>query len=212
MAKETEEEIGSPSQSGKSPVGLLADFRLGLGGRVSHPLLDVPMTFLLGVQLRGIRGQPSHGDLGVLGQECLDRAGAVNSQPVPDDDQRPSDPTVEVFQMRDHVLAVDRVVEALLIDSARHRQPDRGRDLTPLAHAFLDRGLSAGCPGRVDLKLIREPRLIDEDDHGVLAASLFLMPGQSRSSQARINSSSRSRARTAGTCADQPKALSRAER
>jgi hypothetical protein len=81
MAKETEEEIGSPSQSGKSPVGLLADFRLGLGGRVAHPLLDVPMTFLLGVQLRGIRGQPFHGDLGVLGQECLDRAGAVNFNP-----------------------------------------------------------------------------------------------------------------------------------
>jgi hypothetical protein len=212
MAKETEEKIGSASQSGKSPVGLLADFRLGLRGRVAHPLLDVPMTFLLGVQLRGIRGQPFHGDLGVLGQECLDRTGAVNLQPVPDEDQRPSDPTPEVFQMRDHVLAVDRMVEVLLVDLARHRQPNRGRDLTPLAHAFLDRGLSAGCPGRVGPQLIREPRLIDEDDHGAVAASFFLMRGQSRSSQARINSSSRSRARTAGTCGDQPKSLSRAER
>ncbi len=212
MAKETEENSGSSSQSGKSPVGLLADFRFGLGGRVAHPLFDVPMTFLLGVQLRCIRWQPFHVDLGVLGQECLDRTGAMELQPVPYDDQRPSDPTPEVFQMRDRVFTMDRMVEVLLVDLARHRQPDRGRDLTPLAHSLLDGGLSAGCPGRAGPQLIREPRLIDEDDHGALAASFFLMRGQSWSSQARINSSSRSRARTAGTCTDQPKSLSRAER
>jgi hypothetical protein len=212
MAKETEQEIGPASQPSKSPVGLLAYLSFGLGGRVAHPLFDVPVTFLLRVQLRGIRGQPFHGDLGMLGQEGFDRAGAVDLQTVPDDDYRSGDLTPEVFQMRDGVFAVDRMVEMLLIDLARCRQSDRRRDLTSLAHALLHRGLSTGCPGRVGPQLIREPRFIDEDDHGAPTASLFLMRGQSRSSQAWINSSSRSRARIAGTCADQPSSLSRAER
>jgi hypothetical protein len=212
MAKETEQEIGPASQPSKSSVGLLADLSFGLGGRVAHSLFDIAVTFLLGVQLRGIRGQPFHGDLGMLGQEGFDRVGTVDLHTVPDDDHRPGDPTPEVFQVRDAVLAVDRMVEMLLIDLARCRQPDRRRDLTSLAHALLHGGLSTGCPGRVGPQLIREPRLINENDHGAPAASLFLMRGQSRSSQARINSSSRSRARIAGTCVDQPSSLSRAER
>jgi hypothetical protein len=100
----------------------------------------------------------------------------------------------------------------LLIDLARCRQSDRRGDLTSLAHALPHRGLSTGCPGRAGLELIREPRLVDEDDHGAPAASLFLTRGQSRSSQARINSSSRSRARITGTWVDHPNSLSRGER
>src|SRR5262249_16003101 len=129
-----------------------------------------------------------------------------------DDDLRAPDLTTKMLQVRDGVLAVDRMIEVLLADSARRGQPNRCRDLAPLADATQHRRLSLGSPRRTGLELEREPGLVDEDAHGAPAVSLFLMRGQSRSSQARINSSSRSRARTVGTCTVQPKSLSRSER
>lgn len=212
MVEEAEQEIGPSSQSRESAIGWLADLLIGLGRGVPHPLLDVPMTTFLRVQLRGIRRQPLYVDLGVLRQERLDRRRTMRLQSIPDDDHRATDLPAEVLQVNDRVLAVDRVVKVLLVDPSGQRQSDRRGDLAPLAHAPQDGRLPLGCPRRTGPELVREPRLIDEDDHGALVASLFLMRGQSRSSQARISSSSRSRARTAGLWAVQPKSLSRTER
>lgn len=212
MAKEAEQEVGAAAEPCEAAIGLLANLRLGLRRRTLHTILDVAMTALLGVQLRGVRWQPLHVDLGVLREEGFDHGGAVGLQPVPDEDLRPADLATEVLQVRDRVLAVDRVVEMLLVDTARRSQPDRRGDLAPLAHTPQLRRPPLGGPRRAGPDLEREPRLIDEDDHGVPAASFFLMRGQSRSSQARISFSSRSAARTAGTWALHPRSLSRVER
>lgn len=212
MVEEAEQEVGPAAKPRESTISVRADLHFGLGCGIAHPLLDIPMTLLLRVQLRGIRWQPLDVDLGVIGQECLDHSGAMGLQSVPDDNHRPRDLVSEVFQMRDRIVAVDRMVEMLCADTARGGQSDRRGDLAPLTHAPQYRRLPLGGPCRVGPDLERKPCLVDEDDHGALAASFFLMRGQSRSSQARINSSSRSRARTAGTCAVQPKSLRRTER
>jgi hypothetical protein len=212
MAEEVEQEIRSATEPRESPVCLLADLRLGLGSGIAHLLLDIPMTLFLRVQFWGVRRQPLHIDLRVVGQEVLDHSGAVGLQAVPNDDHRSRDLATEVFQVRNRILAVDRMVEMLLADTARRGQADRRGNLASLAHAPQYRRPPLGSPRRVGADLEREPRFIDENDNCALAASFFLMRGQSRSSQARINSSSRSRARTAGTCVVQPKSLSRTER
>jgi putative transposase len=132
MVKEAEQQIGPTAKPCESPVRVLADLRLGLGRGIEHPLLDIPMTLFLRVQVRGVRRQPLHVDLGMLGQEHLDHLGSMGLQAVPDDDHRPSNPTPDVLQMRDRVLAVDRMIEMLLVDAARRCQPDRRGNLTPL--------------------------------------------------------------------------------
>src|SRR5512143_789688 len=113
MAKEAEQQIGSAAQPRESPVRMRADLRLGLGCGIAHPRLDVPMTPLLRVQVRGIRREPLDIDLGVLGQERLDHGGPMGLQAVPDDDLRPADLATEMLQVCDGVLAVDRVIEVL---------------------------------------------------------------------------------------------------
>ena len=100
---------------------------------------------------------------------CSNPGGAVGLQPVPDEDLRPADLATEVLQVRDCVLAVDRVVEMLLVDTARRSQPDRRGHLAPLAHTPQLRRPPLGGPRRAGPNLEREPRLIDEDDHGVSA-------------------------------------------
>jgi len=173
MEKEVEQEIGPSTEPGESPIRLLADLRLGLGSGISHPLLDIPMTLFLRVQFRGVRWQPLHIDLGVLRQEGLDHSGAMGLQAVPDDDHRSRDLATELFQVRDRILAVDRMVEMLLADPARHGQADRRGDLASLAHAPQDRRPPLGGPRRVGADLEREPRFVDEDDHGALAVSFL---------------------------------------
>ena len=212
MAKEAEQEVWAAAKPCEAAIGLLADLRLGLRRRTLHAILDVAVTVLFGVQLRRIRRQPLDVDLGMLGQERLDDLGPVGRQPVPDKDHRPLDLAPEVFQVRNRVLAVDRMEEMLLVDAARRGQSDCRGDLASLAHTPQHRCPPLGGPRRAWLDLKREPGLVHEDDHGALAASFFLMRGQSRSSQARINFSSRSAARTAGTWTVQPKSLSRVER
>src|SRR5262245_22395934 len=100
MVKEAEQQVGAAAKPCEAAIGLLADLRLGLRRGTLHAILDVAMTALLGVQLRGIRRQPLHVDLGVLAQEDLDHLGSVRLQPVPDDDLRPAHLAAEVLQDR----------------------------------------------------------------------------------------------------------------
>ena len=94
-------------------------------------------------------------------------------QTIPDEDHGPPDPAAEVLQEHDHVLAVDRVVEVLLVDPTRCRQPDGRGDLAPLADRPEHRRPPLGAPRRAGLDLIGEPRLIDENDHRTPAAGFF---------------------------------------
>ena len=212
MMEEAEDEIGSLANPRESAISLFPNLRLGLRRAPLHPILDIPVTVFLGVQVRGIPRQPLHDDLGMLGQERLDHLGTVGLQSIPDDDHRPTDLAPQMLQVRDRILAVDRVVEMLLVDVTRGRQADGRGDLASLADPPQHRRPPLGSPCLARLDLEREAGLVHEDDHGAPAASFFLMRGQSRSSQARINSSSRSAARTAGTWAVQPRSLSRVER
>lgn len=210
--QETEQAIWPPSGSRETAIGLLSDLLIGLGCGVPHPLVDVPMTTFLRVQLRGMRRKPLDVDFRVLLKEHLDRRRAMGLQAVPDQDHRTTDLPAEVLQVNDRVRAGDRVVEVFLGDPSRRRQSDGRGDLAPLTDPPRHRRLSLWGPRRARTEWVRKTRLVDENDHGTLALSLFWMRGQSWSSQARIRSSSRSRARTAGTGTVQPQSPSRIER
>ena len=54
MAKEAEQEIGAVAEPCEAAIGLLANLHLGLRRCTLHTILDVAMTALLGVQLRGV--------------------------------------------------------------------------------------------------------------------------------------------------------------
>ncbi len=212
VVEEAKQEIWAAAESCEAPIGLLADLFFCLGRGVTHPVLDVPVATLLWIQLWRVLRQPLQVEFGMLGKELLHHRRPMRLQPVPDQDHRPTDSAPEMLQEHNHVLAVDSVVEVFLVNPTRRRQPDRRGDLTPLAHGPQHRRLPLGSPRRARLDLVGEPRLIDEDDHRSTAASFFLIRGQSRSIQARINSSSRSLAWTAGTCGDQFSCRSLTER
>src|SRR5512138_2251056 len=100
MVKEAEQEVGATAESCEATIGLLADLRLGLRCRTFHPILDVPVTAFLGVQLWSIRRQPLHVDLGMFGQVRLDNLGPMGLQSIPDNDLRSTNLATEVLQMR----------------------------------------------------------------------------------------------------------------
>jgi hypothetical protein len=67
-------------------------------GRSGIPKMpfDVAMAPLLGVQIRCIRWQPFHLNLGVCGDILLDEYSPMRIQSIPDDDHRRSDVPLDV--------------------------------------------------------------------------------------------------------------------
>ena len=194
MPEESEDEIGTSAEASKAAIHSCTEIADAAGQSIAQVLLDVAMAPLLGVQIGGIGRQPVHLDLRTHTQILLDHRGAMGIESVLDNDEGAGNVALEVAEGEHHIIAADGMREVSLVDTARQGQPDHRGECTALADASQDR-----CPP------YRSPRgsrfgpegkagLIDEHDLRLLAASLFLIRGQSCVSQARTRASSRSRA------------------
>jgi hypothetical protein len=115
-------------------------------------------------------------------------------EPVPDQDKRAGHVSLEVPEGHDDIISTDSPHEVALVDTARQGQPDHRGECTALAYASQDWGLPPRSPRAPRLGPEGEPGFIDEHDLRFLAASLFLIWGQSCVSQACAKAPSRSRA------------------
>jgi hypothetical protein len=212
MAKEPQEEVGAVAEA-CNPAIHLGTYVLGVDrGGIPKTLFHLAMAPLLGVQVRGIGGQPCHFQVGMRGHLVLDNDGSMRLEPIPDDDHRPGDVPLDVWQGHQNIRGPDGMRNMALVDLAGQRQANDRGQLPARARAP-----GAGClpswrPGRAGLGAQRTAGLIDEDDCRASAASLCLIRGPSRVSQAWTRASSRSRAYTAGCCGLQPRAVRRRAR
>jgi hypothetical protein len=194
MAKEPQEEVGTLPESCKTAIHLHPYVAGVRRSRIPERLFDVAMAPLLRVQSRRIGWQPFHLKLWMCRDILLDDHGPMRAQSVPDDDHRCSDVPLEVAEGQQDISPTNGMLKMALVNLAGQRQGNDRRELTTFAHAPEDGRVPPRSPrgGRLGAK--RKAGLIDEDDFRASAASLFLMRGQSRVSQAWTRASSRSRA------------------
>ncbi len=94
--EEREDQIGTMTQARKSAIGLLPNLLGVLRGRIQEMFLHVAMTFLLGIQVRGVGRQLLHHDLGVLTPIDFHLGGAMGLQAIPDYNQRAGEVSLEM--------------------------------------------------------------------------------------------------------------------
>jgi len=71
MPKEPEDEIGTLAESRKAAIPLNTEFVNAGRGGIAEMLFDIAVATLLGVQVRGVRGEPFHVALRMLGELLL---------------------------------------------------------------------------------------------------------------------------------------------
>jgi hypothetical protein len=194
MSEESEDEVGAPAEASKATIAPSTESADTAGQGIAQVLRDVAMAARLGIEIRGIRREPVHLELGVRPQLRFDHRGAMRVEPVPDDDERAGNVALEVTEGNHHVLAAEGRREVALVETARQGQPDHRGECTALADASQDRCPPYRSPRGSRFGPEGKARLIDEHNRRLLAASLFFMRGQSCVSQARPRASSRSRA------------------
>ena len=157
-------------------------------------LLDVPMTSFLRVQVRRIGREPFHRNRGMRGDILFHSGRPMGAQPVPDDDHRSSDIALQMVQHRQDILRADGVLKMAPINLAGEREPDNGGELAALTQTPQDGRLADWSPCGGHLGATGKPGFVHKHDFSPFTASLFLIRGQLRVSQARTSASSRSRA------------------
>ena len=194
MPEESKDEIRASAEAGKAAIDSGAEFARTGGLSIAQVLLDMAMAPLLGIQIRGIGRKPVHLDLRVPPQILFDHRRTMGAEPVPDQHQGAGNVSLEVTEGHHDSISADGALKVPLVEAARQGQPDHGGECTALADASEDWGLPPRSPRAPSLGPEGEPGLIDEHDLRLLAASLFLIRGQSCVSQACTKASSRSRA------------------
>jgi hypothetical protein len=194
MSEESEDEVRSSAEAGKATIDPSTEIADTAGQSIAQVLLDVAMAALLGIQIRGLGREPVHLDLGMRTPILSDHRGAMSVAPVPDDDERAWNVALEVTERDHHVISADGMCEGAFVDVAREGQPDRRGECAALADALQDRCLPNRSPRSPRLGPKGKAGLIYEYNLRFLAASLFLIWGQSCVSPARTRASSRSRA------------------
>jgi hypothetical protein len=194
MAKKPQDEGGTLTESCKPAVHLDPDLASVRRSRIPEMLFDVAMASLFGVQIRRIGWEPFQLNLGVCINILPDDHGSMRVQTVPDDDHWPCDVPLKVAEGDKNISGADAMLKMALVDFAGQRQANHRGQLAAFAHALEDGRLPLWGPGGACLSAKGKAGLIDEDDFRASSASLFLMRGQSRMSQAWTRASSRSRA------------------
>lgn len=208
------QEVRLASEAQEISARQCAEFLDGGRGRVEHGQLHGVVARLFGVEFRGVARQPF--DLEIVAMprhEFADTPRAVRLEMIPDNDQRPTDPSAEVAQARDDFLSMNRVQKVARIElrrcpveRRRHRHQARYR--APLGEPRQHRGAAGRCPRRRYAGPKRETRFVQEGNDAPAPTSPLFIRGQSRASHASISASSRSLARIGGRCGVQPCARS----
>src|SRR5574341_1622878 len=166
---------------------------------------DITVAIFLGIDLRRIRWQPFDDDFRMLRQVCFDLIATMNLAAIPNQNPLALDLSPDMFEGDDHAVAVNRFVKMALVNFARQRQPDGGREGTPFgSDAAQHWRLSTQRPGPPQRGEKRKPRLIVKNNHCTESTRFFFIRGQSLRSHARIHFSSRSAAAGCGVCSVKP--------
>src|SRR5215813_1035243 len=192
MTNEAQQHIWPLTQTGEPTVHVSTYLDDRFRRRVAQVLFDIPMHQLFRIQFRRVGRQPLDADLRLARQVLLYDLRPVRVEPVPDDDDWPTDLLPQVAQACNHIFAFDRVLEVPLVEFAAQRQANEDRQLTSPAYSPQYRRLASGCPGRCQPAQETEAGFVNEDDLRFASASLFLIRGQSRLSQSATKASSRS--------------------
>lgn len=182
--------------------------------RVEHRQLHRVVARFLGIELRGVAGQPV--DLKIVPMprhEFMDTPRAVRLEMIPHNEQRPADPSAEVAQAHDDFLAVNRAHKVARIEPRRCaiercRDGHQTRYLAPFGEPPEHRGAPDRGPRRRYAGPKRETCFVQEGNDAPALTSPFFIRGQSRWSHALISASSRSLAWVGGRCGVQPCARS----
>ena len=146
MAKEPEEKIGTPAESRKAAVHLSTKLVNADRGGIAEMLFDIAVTTLLGVQVRGIRREPFHVELGMCGEILLYDDRAMRGGAVPDHDHWSGKMALEMLQGDHPIRTPDGLRKMPLEDAARQGQSDDRRELPALAETPQDWRLPHRCP------------------------------------------------------------------
>jgi hypothetical protein len=128
--EEREDQIGTMTQPGKSPIGLLPNLPGVLRGSIQEMSLHIAMASFLRIQVRGVGRQLLHHDLGVFTAIGFHLGRAMGLQAIPDHHQRAGQASLEMPQEDHDIGPVDRMVEVSFVDPPRQCQGDRRRYLT----------------------------------------------------------------------------------
>jgi hypothetical protein len=194
MPEESEDEIGAPAEASKAAINSCAEIADTARQSIAQVLLDIAMAPLLRIQIGGIGRQSVHLDLRVHTKILFDHHGAMGVEPVPDNDEGAGNVALEVTEGGHPIISAESMREMSLVDTAGQGQPDHRGECTALADASQDRCPPNRSPRSPRLGLEGKAGFIYEHDLRLLAASLFLIRGQSCVSQAYTRASSRSRA------------------
>lgn len=133
------------------------------------------MTVFFWIELRRIGWQILAMDLRMLSQISLGHPGTLRLRPIPDQNERATDPAADMLQTDQQFLGIDAAIEMALVDLAADRQSHHGRSLASIFRdPFELWGLPFGCPGKADRFNIGQAKLIFKDDLGAEPLRFFL--------------------------------------
>ena len=161
------------------------------------------------VQLRGVGWQALQMDARrrTTGQELFDGVTAMDRGAIPDEDHAAGHLAQQVRQEGDHIRRVERAVLTVEIPFALRRDGTDGREVIAGAPFPQDGCLAHRRVGAHDTREGIKPRLVYEEEGLRLGFRPLLMAGQLSSRHWAMAASSRCRARRAGFCGLQRRAL-----
>jgi hypothetical protein len=122
MAKAPEDKIGTLAESRKAAIHLSTKLINADRSGIAEMLFDIAVTTLLGVQVRGVRWEPFHVEIGMRGEILLDDDRAMRGGSVPDHDHWSVKMALEMLQGDHHIRPTDGLWKMPLEDAARQSQ------------------------------------------------------------------------------------------
>lgn len=149
-------------------------------------------------------------------EPSFDRFADMGCQPVPDQDNGHPQCTAQLLQKRNNAFTVEARIGLYgevgmhAPTAGRNHQRANDRELASRATALRELGrMPARRPAAAHQRGHQKARLVYEDDRRGAAVGVFFTRGHSSRTQRRISRSSRSAARRAGFCGDQPKSCNK---
>lgn len=135
MPKEPEDQIGTLAESRKAAIHLRPKLVNADRSGMAEMLFDMAVTTLLGVQVRGVRREPFHVELGMRGAIRLHDDRAMRGGAVPDHEHWSGKMALDMLQGHDHLRTPDGLRNMPREDAARQGQGHNRRELPALAEA-----------------------------------------------------------------------------
>jgi hypothetical protein len=153
-----------------------------------------------GIEFRGVSRQILGSDPSVQAiEKFANQPASVRGQPIPDDQQRRSDPIHEMGKEYNDFFFGHSFIEKLEIEVPQGHASGYGNGL-PIEVVLQNRSLSLRCPGAAAVGPLAQPAFVDENDRAAFFFGFFLMAGHVFRFHSSMASSLRSSARPIGRC------------